>query len=506
MSVIAITKPNLYKDSVALMRVAEQLLALAGVRRATLVMGTSANKEMLAEAGLLAEAVTRAGPGDLIAAVDADSAEAANHALSEAERLLAAAAGVSAAAAETVPLRSLAMATARWPHAQLVQISVPGPYAGGEALKALKGGRHVFLFSDNVAFSEELFIKQYAAAKGLLVMGPDCGTAILDGVPLGFANVVRRGSIGLVGASGTGLQEVTSQIHHLGGGVSHAIGTGGRDVSAEVGGISMLQGLDLLAADGATKVIVVVSKPPSPEVAEKVLAKLAAGTKPAVVLFIGAGTGAGASNIEFVSTLQEAAAAAVRLAGSKPLAVDDRPAVRPPFVASQKYIRALYSGGTFCYEAQTIWRKLGFTCWSNAPLDRTRKLVDSRISVEHSAVDLGEDEFTLGRPHPMIDPSLRIERLRREAADRSVAVILLDIVLGYGAHPDPAGAITPAIRDARLAAAKEGRSIAVLAFVCGTEDDPQRRSTQEQKLREAGVLVANGSTAAAHAAARLVEH
>jgi len=485
------------------MRIAGQLLDIAGVRRATLVMGTPANKEILAGAQMLADSVARAGPGDLILVVDADTPAVAAQALEQAGTLLVAPARAGTTEAEEIPLRSQSMAATRMPEAQLVQISVPGAYAGAEALKALKGGRHVFLFSDNVALSEELAVKQLAAAKGLMVMGPDCGTAILNGVPLGFANVVRRGAIGLVGASGTGLQEVSSQIHHLGGGISHAIGTGGRDVSAEVGGITMLQGLDLLAGDDATRVIVVVSKPPAGAVAEKVLARLAAIGKPAVVLFIGAPI-AGSGSVRGAATLYDTAAAAVRLAGGKPPPVDDRPAMRPPFVASQKCIRALYSGGTFCYEAQHIWRELGLHCWSNVPIDKSRKLVDSRISVEHTAVDLGEDEFTVGRPHPMIDPALRIERLRQEAQDRAVAVVLLDVVLGYGAHSDPAGALVPAIRDSRLAAAREGRALAVVAFVCGTEDDPQRRSVQEQKLRDAGALVHPGSTAAAQAAARLV--
>jgi len=502
--VIAITKPNLYKDSLALMRVTEQVLARRGVQRATLVMGTPANKEILAEARLLPALVAQSGPTDLIVVIDAESAAAADEALAEAERLLAASVGPGdlAGAPRTPAVRSLAMAAPRLPDAQLVQISVPGPYAGAEALKALKAGRHVFLFSDNVALSEELVIKQHARARNLLVMGPDCGTAILNGVPLGFANIVRRGPIGLVGASGTGLQEMTSQIHALGGGVSHAIGTGSRDVSAEVGAITLLQGLDLLAGDDATRVIAVVAKPPAPEVADKVLARLAAIAKPAVVLFIGSSVAA-TGTVHSAGTLYEAAAAAVRLAGGKAAALEDRPAARPPFVASQKYVRALYSGGTFCYEAQHIWRTLGLSCWSNAPIDKTRKLVDSRVSVEHTAVDLGEDEFTVGKPHPMIDPALRIERFRHEAHDRAVAVILLDIVLGYGAHADPAGALVPVIRDARLGVAREGRSLAVVAFVCGTEDDPQRRSVQEQKLRDAGALVFGGSTAAAYAAARL---
>jgi succinyl-CoA synthetase alpha subunit len=506
--VATVTKSNLYKDSVALMRVADRILALPGVSRATLVMGTPANKGILADAGLLVPGLSGAGPTDLLIVVDAASADEAAFALSEAERLLSQASsegGAGAAAAGAEPMhapRSIAQGIARTPDCGLVQICVPGAYAGAEAMKALRNGCHVFLFSDNVPLAEERALKLLAARKGLLVMGPDCGTAILNGVPLGFANAVRRGPVGLVGASGTGLQALSVQIDLLGSGVSHAIGTGSRDVSDDIGGITMLQALELLGRDQATQVIALVAKPPSAGVAEKVLASLLAIGKPAVVLFIGQAVSA-QSNIHPAASLQEAALKAVELAGGAPAAEKDRMPMRPTFVASQKYIRGIYSGGTFCLEAQSIWRSMGVPSWSNAPIDPGRKLIDSKVSAEHSAIDLGEDEFTVGRPHPMIDPGARIERLRREAADRAVAIIVLDVVLGYGAHPDPAGALVPAIREARLAAAREGRALAILAFVCGTEQDPQKRSDQVAKLRDAGALVFGSSSEAARMAALL---
>jgi len=503
--IVARIKPNMYKDSVALMRIAEQVLTVPGVRRATLVMATPANKEILAEAGLLSEAANEARPSDLVIVVDADDPAALERATTLADELLQArrSARESAKAGEIAP-RSIAMGLERLPAARIAQISVPGLYAGAEAMKAVKAGLDVFLFSDNVPLAEEQAVKALAARKGLLVMGPDCGTAIIAGVPLGFANVVRRGPIGLVAASGTGLQEVTSQIHLLGGGVSHAIGTGGRDVSAEVGGLSMLRGLDLLAADPDTRVIVIISKPPAAAVTANVMAKLAAISKPSVVLFIGA-TLEPVGHIHPVGTLFDAAATAVRLAGGAPPAADDASVpARPRFAAGQRYIRALFSGGTYCSEAQAIWRARGLTAWSNVPLDKTRKLADARHSQEHTAVDLGEDEFTVGKPHPMIDPSTRIERMAAEAADPGTAVILVDVVLGYGSHDDPAGALAPAIRAAKGMADAAGRDLAVVAFVCGTDDDPQQRSVQETKLREAGALLASNSAAAARLAAALV--
>ena len=265
---LAFIQPNLYQDSVALMRVAQRLLEMPGVVNATLQMGNPANKEILQEAGLLTSQVRDAGPSDVMVVLQARSRAAAQAACAASKVELAgqepATPAGGGAAATAIPLRSVGMGQARMALANIAQISVPGAYAGAEALKALKLGLNVFLFSDNVALAQEVAIKQEALRRGLLVMGPDCGTAIIAGVPLGFANSLRRGTIGLVAASGTGLQEVSTQIHRMGGGVSHAIGTGGRDVYAKVGGATMLQGITLLAKDPATKVIVIVSKPPSP--------------------------------------------------------------------------------------------------------------------------------------------------------------------------------------------------------------------------------------------------
>jgi len=505
----SITKPNLYKDSVALMRIAETVQAREGVRRATLLMGTAANKDILAEAGLLDAGVSGAGPNDVMLLVEADDAALAG-ALAEIEHLLAGGStGVGATDVAQLQPRSLAMAVGAdsgGVKSGLAQISVPGPYAAAEALKALRLGMHVFMFSDNVPLAQEQAIKQVAARKGLLVMGPDCGTAIVNGVPLGFANVVRSGPIGLVAASGTGLQEVTTQIHRLGSGVSQAIGTGGRDVYEAIGGITMLQAIDVLAADEVTKVIAIVSKPPAAAVTEKVLKRLAAVGKPAVVLFLGSDAKGGAANVHTVATLFECAAQAVALATGKPAIAEEAakvPTVK--FAQGQRWLRALYSGGTFCTEAQLIWKPLGLHTWSNVPVDKADALENPKQSSrEHSAIDLGDDEFTVGRPHPMIDQGARIERLLKEAADPEVAVIVLDVVLGYGAHADPAGALAPAIREAKAIAARAGRELAIVAFACGTDDDPQPLRAQDKALLASGALVAQSSVAAARLAAALV--
>ena len=496
------------------MRVAERLLALPGVRRATLVMASPANREILAEAGLLDAAAARAQPSDLLIVIDAQTSELAQAALVQAEQSLTGniAVGAEAPRGEPAP-RSLGMALSRTDGARLAQISVPGPYAAAEALKAIKAGLHVFLFSDNVPIAQERAIKQAAQAKRLLVMGPDCGTAIIGGVPLGFANVVRRGPIGLVAASGTGLQEVTCQIHLHGGGISHAIGTGGRDVTDEIGGLTMLAGIDALRDDPATKVIVVVSKPPGASVAAHVLAKLRSTGKPAVVLFIGSDSGLdsdsetrSSGNIHVARSLLEAATTAVHLAGgAKPaLPRGDDNAIAAPPGSAQGYVRALYSGGTYCSETQAIWRDFDLHAWSNVPLDKRYKLADARCSVAHTVVDLGEDEFTVGRPHPMIDLSSRIERMQVEAADPETALLMLDVVLGYGSHVDPAGGLAASIGKARAIARAAGRELPVVTFVCGTELDPQRLETQRATLIAAGAMVAPSSSQAARWAGQFI--
>ena len=520
-------RSNLYKDSVALMRIAEEVRAATGVARATLLMGTEANKAILEQAGLFSDALRAARAADLMVLVeDADDHDGSRvaAALQLAERLLAGKAAASQPGVQQMSPQSMAMAVAAANEAGnksgLAQISVPGAYAAAEALKAIKAGLDVFLFSDNVPLEQELAIKQLAQAHGRLVMGPDCGTAIVGGVPLGFANQVRRGRIGLVGASGTGLQEVSCQIHALGEGVSHALGTGGRDPSAAIGGISLHAAMEMLAADASTEVIVLISKPPAAPVVQSLNARmqqLAAQTgKHFVVLFLGAPPSAALPGITPVGTLFEAAAQAVALvqgkgkgkgkadtatrvgaAESVNVAALPKPLDNAQNNPQQRYVRGLFSGGTFCTEAQAIWQAHGLRCWSNVPLDKSLLLSDARCSQEHTAVDLGDDVFTVGRPHPMIDPQLRIERLLAEAADPTVAVILLDVVLGWGSHADPAGALAPAIRQACAIASADGRALSVIGFVTGTADDPQNLAAQRECLLQAGVTLADSSSAAA---------
>ena len=462
---------NLYRDSAALMRMAADLEATEGIARATAVMATPANLAMLAGAGIAADA-PGAGPNDLVVVVEGEGDLAA--AIEEARGRLSAAPAAAAGPIDVgrrAPPRSLAEAAARNPAANLALISCPGDYAAAEAMKALRLGLDVMVFSDNVAVADEVALKREAAERGLMVMGPDCGTAIIGGVPLGFANAVRRGPVGIVAASGTGLQQVACLLDRAGVGVSHAFGAGGRDLSADVGGITTLAALAALANDRRTEIVVVVSKPPDAAVANRVVEACARTGKRCVICFIGAEPPDDAPpGIDFAATLEDAARIAAG-GSARPAKALGRP-------APGRRIVGLYCGGTFCHEARAI----------AAAVPGGAQCLDAR--------DLGDDLHTRGRPHPMIDAVGRCAPIAEAAADRAVAAIVLDVVLGAGAHADPAGALAPAIADA--GGTPDGPRF--IAFVCGTEADPQRLSAQEARLAGLGLALAPSNAAAVRAA------
>lgn len=478
-----------YYDSAFLMQLQRSMAGLPGVQDAGVVMGTESNKEILAHIDLLPAEARAAKPDDLVVVVRADDAASAEAALGQLEELLTR--KKSRIEQEYRP-QSVETAAQMLPEAEWVLVSVAGRYAAGVARNALRLNKHVFLFSDNVSVEEEIELKKISSEKGLLVMGPDCGTAIIRGIGLGFANKVRLGPIGVVAAAGTGLQQVSSRIHQLGSGITYGIGTGGRDLSEKIGAVTFRQGLELLSRDQETKVIVMVSKPPAPKVAEEVLRAARQAGKPVVVNFIGRTRGTKQlDNLYFATSLDDAARLAVELAAAPEVKKGSADAGRKleRFAPGQRYLRGLFSGGTLAYEAQYILQDYLPQVYANAPLNKENKLPNSLVSQAHSIVDLGEDEFTVGRLHPMMDNEMRIRRLMEEAADPQVAVIMLDVVIGYGSHPDPAGELAPAIEKAKKLAQKNGRYLEVVAVVTGTDEDPQNLENQIQQLKAEGVWV-----------------
>ncbi|MGH3581035.1 MAG: hypothetical protein ACRDUX_27340 [Mycobacterium sp.] len=468
--------PRLYRDSVTLMALAGSAEKLPGVTRVGAVLGTPANMRVLAQSDMLPPDV-EAAPDDLVIVVRADDAAAAARALEAVQDGLHGVDHGETPTHSTVP-RTVAEAIAHRTDLTIAAVSTPGPYAPVVAEQALRRGLHVFCFSDNVTLSDEVRLKRLALDSGLLMMGPDCGTAIIDGVGLGFANVVRPGPVSIVAASGTGAQEISCLLDAVGCGTSQLIGVGGRDLTAEVGGLMSGHALDLLRDDPQTEVVVLVSKPPAPQVAERILAQLAALGKPSVACLLGVPDDDGPVRVR--GTLEGGAQAVAELLGTSLDVTDDVPVSTPDTVP--RGVLGLYTGGTLAAEAG---------------------LILSRVGVHAEIIDLGGDEYTAGRPHPMIDPSERTDRIIAAAERHDVGILLVDVVLGHGAAADPATPLAAAVRRARDIASTDGRTLLVIGSVCGTRDDPQGIDGQRRILRDVGVVLHDSNAAAARHAALL---
>ena len=502
-----------YYDSVFLMLVNKQTKEMPGITDAVVSMGTPMNMEILQSLGFAVENVTA---NDLILAVDAIDNAVAERAVEATRELITNKKRADSSGDGYKPI-TLGGAVDNLPDANLVVVSVPGEFAAAEVRKALEQGLHVMLFSDNVSLEDEIELKKLARSRGLLMMGPDCGTAIINGKPLCFANVVRHGDIGLVGASGTGLQEVTCSIDELGGGVSQAIGTGGRDLKNErVGGMMMLTGIEALQDDEQTSVIVVISKPPAESVADTVIEALRKTGKPCVIHFIGLAPRSQEGNLHYAGNLEEAAGIAVALASGEtyhPRVFSLSDAEISEIVRretsgmaeTQRYLRGLFTGGTLADEALLILDGPlgGVHAFDSKNPDLVLK--EPHISQAHTIVDLGEDVFTVGRPHPMIDPSTREERINREAEDPEVCLLFLDIVLGYGSHEDPAGAIIESLKRARERAAQRGGYLSIITSITGTSSDFQGLEKTRAVLEDAGCVVMSSNFQAASLALHIME-
>ncbi len=491
---------GLYRDSVSLMQVSRSLQQVPGVSAALVAMATELNLDMLATMGF--PVPEGAGPNDLIVAVRADD-DAQAAALAALDAALARPApgtgspgpsGPSGPSTEA-PARTLGAAAGR-SGANIALISVPGRYAFLEATDALEAGLSVLVFSDGVPVAQEIRLKDAATARDLLVMGPDCGTAIIAGVGLGFANVVRPGPVGIVAASGTGAQQLCCLLDAAGVGVSHVLGVGGGDLSAEVAGRSTLRALAALDADPATEVVLLVSKPPAPEVAERIRAAVAGMATPVVLGLLGRGQ----------PDLSAVAVEVLRSVGTLPAGGPEWPEWPAPVAQQPRSgaLRGLFCGGTLCDEAMIVASARLGRIWSNIPLEPGWALPRDLRAPGHLMIDFGDDRLTAGRPHPMIDPSLRTERLMAEAEDPETAVLLLDVVLGHGAHPDPAGELAPATRAARTTAGTAGRDLAVVVSLIGSDGDPQGRDGQAMALRDAGAHVFTSNADAGRHATALV--
>jgi FdrA protein len=501
---------NRFYDSVFLMQIATKIKDLFPLRHISVLMGTESNKSLLKETALLTAEGEMAQPGDLVIAVEADSDELIEKAAKKVQELLEVR-EVRKGTQGDRHHRTIAGAAGSMEKANVVLISLPGSFVAYEAGKALEQGLNVMIFSDNVPLAEEVILKERARELGLIVMGPDCGTSIIKGKALGFANVVKSGPVGIVGASGTGIQQVSVLLSSYGVGITHAIGIGSRDLSKDVHGITMLSGMAALEKDPSIEVIVLISKPPDREVAAHIIDEAEKLSKPVIVNFINADPALfKGKKVDYALTLEEAVwktLAKVTLEPYRPLVFDEDLSLVmekagkcwKSLKASQAHVRGLYSGGTLCEEAVVILKELLGTVYSNTKVFPDMIMNDARKSAGTSMIDLGDDEFTRGTPHPMIDYTLRKERMLEESHDPGVAVILLDVVLGYGSHRDPASELLPVITE--IQKRRKDEPIIFVASLCGTPEDPQGLERQKRALEGAGVMILPSNAQAARFAA-----
>jgi len=487
-----VVRPDTYYDSVTLMLASRDAEGVEGVTFAAAVTATPVNLSLLTAQGF-SLADDNPGPNDLVVALRAGSDDAADAAERAIADRLSGSADIAVRAPGDIRPRSFRSASRRNSDINLAFVSVPGRFATVEVAQALDAGLDVFCFSDGLSLNDEAALKKVAIDKGLLLMGADCGTAIIDGVGLGFANAVERGPIGVVGASGTGIQEVTCLLDSTGLGISHAIGVGGRDLSGVVGGAMTMRGIELLDADESTSVIVVISKPPDGAVAGRVIEAAGRAHKPVVVGFLGGGGkhDDAPTNVATVGSLEGAACEAARLEGIQ-IETESPPSRQP----TPGFVRGLFCGGSLCYEAMILVAAMGRKVSSNVPIREEWRMAGVETSEGDTFIDFGEDELTAGRAHPMIDPTLRNERLRSESHDPEVGAIVLDVVLGYGAHADPAGDLVRVISEAL------GRrdDLMIAVALCGAKGDPQRIDDQAKQLSDAGAYVTRNSAQAARVA------
>lgn len=496
-----IVKKGSYHDSVVLMLLTNQISTIKGVKKVSIMMATPANKDIYRQSGLNTEELESASANDMVVVADVDDESLLDTIMQETEEFFKKQSTKESDKKGAEAVKSWDKALEKLPEANLAVISIPGAYAALEADRALDEGMNVFMFSDNVTLEDEIKLKNKAHEKGLAVMGPDCGTGIIQGVPVAFTNNVTPGSIGIIGASGTGIQELTTIIDRLGEGVKNAIGTGGRDLSTEVGGTTMMDMIEAMESDTSVKVLIIISKPPAKEVRDRISDRLSNFRKPVITLFLGEKPEYHEEGFYHAYTLDEAARLAVGLVRGEEVKEAEVKADTADFFKPEekKTIKAYYSGGTLAGEAAMLIKD---ALDMKVPPQKAEGFMLKTGG--HIVVDLGDDVYTQGKPHPMIDPAKRIECMQEAIDDASTGVILLDIMLGYGSHEDMAGALLPSIIELRDKAKAEGRKLFFVATVCGTRRDFQDYDGAVSKLKDAGVIVCENNKLAVHTAIRAI--
>jgi succinyl-CoA synthetase alpha subunit len=494
-----IIKKNSYQDSINLMLLTNEINTIEGVAQCSIMMGTDANKDIFKNTNLLTKEAKTATPTDMVMVLEASSDAVVDQVLKRIDQFLSDL-SVKKQQSGSVEAASLEEALEVLPDANLALFSIPGEYAAEVMEQALERNLNIFSFTDNVSVEDEVRLKKLAHEKGLVMMGPDCGTGILSGIPLAFTNVVKTGNIGIIGASGTGIQEVSTLIDRLGGGVTHAIGTGGRDLSDAVQAITVKDSLIALENYAPADVIVLISKPPAKSVRNEIVNLLHNLSKPVVAIFLGETPEQHENDVYLAHTLEEAARIAVDLANGVTVKKNYLQPLENQAAATLPHdltVKGLYSGGTLGSEAAML---ISQALDLGEIIHKEGYLLDER---GYQVIDYGDDKYTQGRAHPMIDPTTRIDAIKKFGADAKTGILLLDVVLGYGSHPDMAGVLAPVIRETLENARKANRQLYVIATVCGTRQDPQNYDQSVAVLKAAGALVEDSNAKAVRLALQL---
>ena len=472
-----------YIDSVLLMQISREIEKMQGVSKASCMVATAENISFLEMAGF--HPPSGVSGNSVIIAVEAESSKKCEDAINNAINLIDTGMVQHKTSYTLDDLPDL-ISTDDFP---VVFISTPGEYAYDVADKSLDSGANIHIFSSNVPIEQELRLKTKGASKGLFVMGPDCGTSIIHGKGLGFSNALEAtGDIGIIGSSGTGIQELSVLMDRNGLGVSYAIGVGSNDLKESINGIMSKQALNFLKE--RCSAIAVVCKKPDPSVERALLESM--GNIPSVFISLGSDKQYSSGNTYVTGNIDDAVSHLMSKIGKgRKIQQEAFPKMKEPG-KDRKLLRGFFVGGSLCYQAQAILHGKGIHVFSNAPADEQYR-VEKDFDNLNVCIDTGAEEYVAGKPHPMIDPVSRNSFLVRESSRNDVRVILFDIILGYGSAEDPVAGLD-----------KMKNGPVLVASICGTEKDSQGYQSIRKRLEDKGVVVFRSAARAAEYAASIM--
>ena len=512
--IVNIIKKNFFRDSVQMMQFSQQLKDEQGVIDAAIVMSTVLNKNTLKNMNLLTEDGISATENDTLISINCQDENSLSNAIQKAEQLL-----TSISAKAKNEFTSLASALDTFSDANIASLSIPGQFVKEMATELINKQLNLFVFSDHVPLEDEIYLKNLALENNVLFMGPEAGTSILNGTVFGFGNRVRKGSIGIIGASGTGIQESSTMIDLFGEGISHGIGVGGRDLRNDIGGMMTMKAMEIFENDPNTKAVLLVSKPVDNYIRNKIINKINNFSKKNYVLcLIGDNENSvDTAKIKFSKSIQMSVLKILKLLDDN-VYKKTKDVVRNQINDSiklseslskdlnegQKFIRGFFAGGTLCYESKIILEQMIGKIYSNLSSDDEYSIKGNVSSKENTLIDFGEEEFTSARPHPIIDPLLRRNRILEDANDPNVGVIIIDIICGINAAKNTMAFHAETIKKAIEIAREQGRKLSVFTYICGTENDVSKNELK--LLADSGAKLFTSNALMSFAAALVVKN